>query len=163
MLNSGAGRLILHGLSKWGREDRSHCSHYRMQPAVVPSAWIHMNGQTDLSLLSLHWKRLRCWAQTCIVHLWEHGPIVCLKVQSSVSKYKKKKDAVTSGLLLPNQRYNLVSVCRNIPAVMVAPRSGHYLTSGLAKNRPALFFRLKGHCIIPYNLSGMEVDGHLKC
>ncbi len=48
--HSGAGRLILHGLSKWGEEDRSHCSHYRMHPAVVPSAWIHMSGQTDLSL-----------------------------------------------------------------------------------------------------------------
>lgn len=47
LLNSGAGRLILHGLSKW--EDRSHCSRYRMHPAVVPSAWIHMSGQTDLS------------------------------------------------------------------------------------------------------------------
>lgn len=39
LLDSGAGRLILHGISKWGREeDRSHCSHYRMHPAVVPSA-----------------------------------------------------------------------------------------------------------------------------
>lgn len=90
-LDSGAGRLILHGLSKWGGEDRSHCSRYRMHPAVVPSAWIHMNGQTDLSLLSLRWKRLRCWTQTCIVHLWEHGPIVCLKVQSSVRKCREKK------------------------------------------------------------------------
>lgn len=86
-LDSGAGRLILHGLSKWGGEDRSHCSRYRMHP----SAWIHMNGQTDLSLLSLRWKRLRCWTQTCIVHLWEHGPIVCLKVQSSVRKCREKK------------------------------------------------------------------------
>lgn len=38
LLDSGAGRLILHGLSKWGEEDRSRSSHYRMQPAVVPSA-----------------------------------------------------------------------------------------------------------------------------
>lgn len=47
LLGSKAGMLILHGLSKWA--DRSHYSHHRMRRAVVPSAWIHMSGQTDLS------------------------------------------------------------------------------------------------------------------
>lgn len=42
---------------------------------LFPSAWIHMNGQTDLSLLFPSWERPRRWTQTCIVHLWEHGPI----------------------------------------------------------------------------------------
>lgn len=41
LLDSKAGRLILHGLSKWGEEEeegKSCYSHYRMHPAVVPSA-----------------------------------------------------------------------------------------------------------------------------
>lgn len=41
--------LILHALSKWGEEVRSHYSHYRMHKTIFPSASIHMSGQTDLS------------------------------------------------------------------------------------------------------------------
>lgn len=93
LLGSKAGMLILHGLSKWA--DRSHYSHYRMRRAVVPSAWIHMSGQTDLSFALSVPKRLWRWTQTCIVHLWEHGPVVCLKAQWSI-----QKNIVTCGLLL---------------------------------------------------------------
>lgn len=41
LLNSEAGRLILHGLSKWREEEderKSRYSHYRMHPAAVHSA-----------------------------------------------------------------------------------------------------------------------------
>lgn len=48
ILDSDATTLSVHSCVKWREENRSHYSSYRMHLAVVPSASIHMSGQTDL-------------------------------------------------------------------------------------------------------------------
>lgn len=122
LLDSGGGRLILHGLSKWGEEDKSHCSRYRMHPAVVPSAWIHMSGQTDLSpaLSALKkTKTLNTDMYSTFMKTWANSPsegsVRRSQTRQGKEKKKKKKDT-TSGLLLLSQ-YN---------AVHVSGRSGKY-------------------------------------
>lgn len=106
-LNLGAGRLILHGLSKWGEEDRSHCSRYRMHPAVVPSAWIHMSSQTDLSpaLSALKkTKTLNTDMYSTFMRTWANS----LSEGSVERQQIQKKPTVTSGLLLLSQYYTVL-------------------------------------------------------
>lgn len=121
LLDSGGGRLILHGLSKWREEDKSHYSRYRMYPAVVPSAWIHMSGQTDLSpaLSALKkTKTLNTDMYSTFMKTWANSPSEgsVRRSQTWQGKEEKKRKNTTSGLLLLSQ-YNAVHVSR---------RSGKY-------------------------------------
>lgn len=119
LLASGARRLILHGLSKCGEEDRSRCSRYRMHPAVVPSAWIHMSDQTDLfpcSFCAAKTKMLNTDMYSTFMRTWADS-----LSEGSVERYqiqKQHRDEWPSPAE-PVLCSTVVTVHRNMPIMMI--------------------------------------------
>lgn len=168
LLDSWAGRLILHGLSKRGEEERSHYSRYRMHPAVVPSAWIHMNApdwsfpalsalkKTKMLNRDMYSTFMRTWASSLSECSVEHLRIQKKTLWRVAFSCRSKQDTL---------RWMLVSVHWNIPIVMVlvfvftfSPLF-IFLPKWSAKNRLA-FQRLNGYCVTLYKLSGMKLNGN---
>ena len=122
LLDSWAGRLILHGLSKRGEEERSHYSRYRMHPAVVPSAWIHMNAP-DWSFPALSalkkTKMLNTDMYSTFMRTWASSLSECSVERSRIQKKTPWRLAFSCRAEQDTLRWMLVSVHWNTPIVMV--------------------------------------------